>query len=102
MIKTTVKIENYYEDGHESTHEVELDGPECPGHPADEYGPAGVETFCDGTCLNGLDDWWDEVVWPETGDGHGKDNDLGTCFVGTIVKSNVRELVGKTYEWTSS
>lgn len=75
----TVKIDNAYSDGHESSHEVLVDPPE-------------------GT----LEEWFEDVVWPHTGDGHGTDNDLGTCFVATIIACDVEAHLGEQYEWTSS
>ena len=76
-MKCKVKIENAYSDGHESEHTVELDEP---------------------TGLN-LDKWFDRIVYEYTGDGHGADNDLGSCYTATIIESNDPELVGKSYEW---
>lgn len=76
MARVTVKIENVYEDGHESTREVLL-------------APPGDD----------LDAWWDEVVWPETGDGHGADEDLGSCYTATILAADDPALVGQSFEW---
>ena len=75
--RVTVKIENSYSDGHESTRVVELPAP------GDD-----------------LDAWWENVVWEETGDGHGVGG-LGSCYTATIVTANDASLVGKSYEWTS-
>lgn len=73
-----VRIENVYDDGHESDRTVDLDEPD-----------------------DSLDDWWDEVVFPETGDGHGIGKDLGSWYGATIVEAQGRpELVGLTYEWS--
>jgi len=93
--KVVVKIENDYSDGHHSERTVELDWPgSCPGH-ADIH---SAQTFyCDGTCLH-IDDWFDEYVYPETGDGHGADSDLGSCYTATIVAGPAK-LLGETYEW---
>ena len=74
---------------------VELTAPPCLGHPSLD----GVSSFCDGTCRSGLDDWWEEVVFPETGDGHGIDFDGGSCYTATILQSDVPGLAGETYEW---
>jgi len=79
--QVTVKIENAYEDGHESTS-IET-----------------VRGLLDGETL---DEWWQEIVWPLTGDGHGIDEDLGTCHIATITAAEHPALIGKSYEWTSS
>ena len=70
-----VKIENDYEDGHhsESTHSL----------PA----PSGD-----------LDEWWEEVVYPNTGDGHGIDFDGGSCYTAEII-SGPTEVLGESTEW---
>lgn len=93
----TVKIENAYEDGHESTRDVEVLDPACAGHESTS-GPAGVSSYCNGTC--DLETWWEEVVFAETGDGHGAANPkLGTFYTATVIRSDIRELVGQTREW---
>lgn len=43
----TIRIENAYTDGHGSTSTVTVDDPE-----------------------GDMDEWWEETVWPHTGDGH--------------------------------
>ena len=70
-----VKIENDYEDGHhsESIHAL----------PA----PSGD-----------LDEWWEEVVYPNTGDGHGVGFDGGSCYTAEII-SGPTEVLGKSTEW---
>jgi len=76
----TVRIHNAYSDGHESTHEVEVAVPAGP-----------------------LEEWWEDEVWPETGDGHGADNeDLGTCYTATIILAEDLRLLGANHEWVSS
>ncbi len=75
--RVTVRIDNTYSDGHESTREVELPR------------PAGD-----------LEAWWESVVWKETGDGHGVDR-IGSCYTATIVESDDPALVGESYEWVS-
>lgn len=95
MASVIVKIENDYSDGHHSEHTVELDSPSCYGHRDIHSG----ETFhCDGTSDNELADWWEEVVYPHTGDGHGADNDVGSCYTATIIHGPAR-LLGETTEW---
>lgn len=82
MTKVKVKIENAYSDGHESTSEVELDLP-------DGVTPDSQE----------LDDWFTDVVFDHTGDGHGIDSSLGSCYTATIVAAEDPKLVGATTEW---
>lgn len=77
-MSVTVKIENAYSDGHESEREVKLVGPR------DEP----------------LDEWFEEVVYEYTGDGRGAGNDLGSCYIATIIEADNPALVGQTYEWT--
>ena len=73
----TVRIENTYSDGHESMREAMLPAP------------------------NGaLDEWWQEVAFPETGDGHGIEGRLGSCYTATIIKADNPALVGLSEEWT--
>jgi len=79
----TVKIENAYADGHESEREVEVMAPHL-FRSQDPYH---------------LNEWWEEVVWPKTGDGHGIDAVLGSCYVATIITADDPNLVGATYEW---
>lgn len=76
-----VRIENYYSDGHRSKRDVTLDEPTIDGQEA-------------------LDDWFSEVVYQHTGDGHGADNDLGSCYVATVITAADPGLVGKSCEWT--
>jgi hypothetical protein len=71
-----VKIENAYSDGHESTRQVDL--------PA----PAGD-----------LTDWFELVVHPETGDGHGLDRELGSVYIATIIEAEDASLIGEVCEW---
>ena len=71
----TVKIENDYSDEHHSESTVELPAP-----------------------TGDLDEWWNDVVFPHTGDGHGAEGDLGSCYTATIVAGPAR-LLGETTEW---
>lgn len=82
MSLVTVKIENAYSDGHESEREVEIEGP------AEFY-------------ANDLEEWFMEVVYEHTGDGHGDGSHgkLGSCYVATILKADDLALVGKNFEW---
>ncbi len=72
--KVAVLIENSYADGHESRRVVEVDP------------PAGA-----------LVDWWEDVIFPETGDGHGGDasHDATVLYA---PEAHAR-LVGETYDW---
>ena len=80
----TVKIENTYEDGHESTHEVLVEGPELP-------------------LTRPLDEWWEEVVFPHTGDGHAVERDrFGYCYTATVIATESEGLLGRSYEWVGS
>lgn len=76
-MSTTVKIENAYSDGHESEREVKLATP-----------------------TGDLEEWWQTTVYNETGDGHGADNDLGSCYVATVIASDDPTLIGQSQEWT--
>lgn len=77
----TVKVENYYSDGHESTHEAVVLAPA-------NLGPDDVEQ------------WFEDDVYPHTGDGHGVGKDLGSCYVATILATDNPVLLGLTYEWS--
>jgi hypothetical protein len=77
---TRIKVENTYEDGHESTFEYDVED-------TDGYGD--------------IEDWWDEVAFEHTGDGHGTgDNSkLGCFYEVTIIQSPHPEEVGLKREW---
>lgn len=81
-IHLTIRVENAYEDGHESTqdHAVTL-------------------STSAATTIDDLDAMWD-LLWEYTGDGHGADDpDLGWCHTITITASpDWPELVGMSYE----
>lgn len=68
-----VRIENDYEDGYRSERDVELPAP-----------TADVEA------------WFDDVVWPLTGDGHGAN--LNACYTATIIAADAA-LLGLSMEW---
>jgi hypothetical protein len=74
-MKVAVRIENWYSDGYESKSEVVLD--------------------YDG---GDLDDWWQDVVFEHTGDGHGVDG-LGSCYTATIIRAEDPKLLGENTEW---
>jgi hypothetical protein len=85
--KVTVRIENYYSDGHESKHEVEV-----------EFNNAVYSVFSD----DDIEEWFQDVVFDHTGDGHGDGSHgkLGSCYVATVLKAETYpELVGKNTEW---
>jgi predicted RNA-binding Zn-ribbon protein involved in translation (DUF1610 family) len=111
MIK--VKIENAYEDGHESSCEIEVPDvylacPECGeeiwdkphGHKlAKCWNSEGHET---GMTLafttmedEWIDGWWDAEVYPHTGDGHGADG-LRGYHEATILTG---PLAGQSMNW---
>ena len=73
-MSVTVKIGNYYEDGHESTHEVVLDDP-----------------------VGDIEQWFEEVVWEYTGDGHGVNMNSG--YTAEIVQADNPNLIGQNFEW---
>jgi hypothetical protein len=72
-----VFIENAYSDGHQSVCEEPVPAPDEDDN---------------------LDDWWQEQVFPLTGDGHGDGADLGSVHVATIT-AGPAWLVGKQHEW---
>lgn len=76
----TVHIHNAYSDGHSSEHVVELPDPAS-------LDPAALE------------EWWMDVVFPETGDGHGAARGLHSCYTATVRASAHAELVGVVTEW---
>jgi hypothetical protein len=77
-MSVTIKVENTYEDGHESVVEVDVDAPED----ADD-----------------LEDWWQDTVFPHTGDGHGIGTKLGSWHEVTIIRADDDKLVGLNMEW---
>jgi hypothetical protein len=82
MQALTVKIENAYSDGHESQSEVIL-------HAPDDLGRDREEAL----------DFLSEEAYPHTGDGHGIDNDLGSCYVATIIAADDPNLLNLSVEW---
>lgn len=80
MSTVTVRIENAYTDGHESEVDVELEAPEDPAE---------------------LGEWWDDVVFPHTGDGHGAEKPgLGSYHIARIDRADDESLVGQSMEWS--
>lgn len=82
----TILVENAYSDGHESSFEREVPAPHGPADldPADYL----------------VESWWDRVTYDHTGDGHGIDSDLGSCYTVTIVRAKDESIVGASHEWT--
>jgi len=77
--RVTVRIENWYEDGHESKYEVLVDP------------PAALDE-------DGLDAWWNDVVFKHTGDGHGI-NGMHSVYTATVLACDDPELLGESTEW---
>lgn len=82
MNEVTIKIENAYSDGHESETEVKIEGP------SEDY-------------AGDLDEWFNEMVFEYTGDGHGdgRSGKLGSCYVATIIEAEDPNLIGQNFEW---
>jgi hypothetical protein len=77
-----VHIHNAYEDGHESSRRV------CV------LAPASVPT------IEALNEWFEGVVYPHTGDGHGIGG-MGSCYTATIqaATGDLNRFVGTQHEW---
>jgi hypothetical protein len=73
-----IHVENTYSDGHESERDTEVREP-APGEDIEEF--------------------WEEVLWEETGDGHGISRDVESYYAVTILESASPELVGQKREW---
>lgn len=78
---TTVKLFGEYECGDQYRRQVDVRDPE-----PDED-------------LDGMDGWWEKVVWDHTGNEHLHDE--GSNVEAVIVASDVPQLVGAEYEWTN-
>lgn len=73
-----VRIDNNYEDGHKST---------------------ATQTVRPPVVGESVEDWWENAVFPFTGDGHGMRNPkLGSLHEATVTKGP-DWLVGQTKEW---
>lgn len=44
-----------------------------------------------------LEDWWNETVMPETGDGRGQSQ--RAVYLAEVISSDVPELIGLTHAW---
>lgn len=76
-----VGFENTYSDGHSSTIELWLPGPEA------------VEDE------ESIESWWQDTVFDHTGDGHGAANPgLGSVLESWVI-SGPPQLVNTSYEW---
>ncbi len=75
-----IHVENTYSDGHESERDVEV----------------RAELL---QCAIGEEEFWEEVLWQETGDGHGISRDVESYYAVTILESASPELVGQKREW---
>ena len=78
MVK--IHIENTYSDGHQSTRRAQVAEPASAS-------AADLET------------WWQDVVFLQTGDGHGAGSKLGSCYTVTVLKADTLGLPGQTHEW---
>lgn len=79
--KVAVLIENTYADGHTSKRVVEVTAPDAPGD---------------------VDEWWQDTVEPETGDGHGAEHPrLGFYYEATVLYAPApyAHLVGARQDW---
>lgn len=79
-----IKVENWYEDGHESVLFYEVD-----------------ESAVTGMDLSDFEDAEDAMRYffsGYTGDGHGLNNDLAYCHDVTIVEADDPALVGMKFE----
>jgi hypothetical protein len=72
----TVRIENAYECGRESSETIDLPNPTGP-----------------------LEDWWEEVIFPCTGDGHPCGSKERCHSEATILAADDPVLVGQTMGW---
>ncbi|GAB1814312.1 hypothetical protein MUNTM_33510 [Mycobacterium sp. MUNTM1] len=76
----TIKVENAYSDGHESTVIETVE----------------VQPF------NDIEELWEQIR-ERTGDGRGSDRDLGYCYTITILASaEYLDLVGASNEWVGA
>jgi hypothetical protein len=75
---TTVSISGVYECGHQYTRIVDVPDP-GPGQP--------------------IEDWWEYVVWEETGDNHTEDE--GNCTNAVILACIEPQLIGAKWEWVT-
>jgi hypothetical protein len=75
-----IRIENTYSDGHQSARRAKVTEPASASSKV-------------------LEQWWEDVVAPQTGDGHGLDSRLGFCYTVTVLRANTAGLAGQVHEW---
>lgn len=46
-----------------------------------------------------VDDWFQDAVFPHTGDGHGLDSSLGSCYTAEVIAAADPALVGELIAW---
>lgn len=56
-----------------------------------------VETVDSPTDITDLEDWWEDEVFPLTGDGNGQSE--YAIYEAVVTQSDIPELVGKRYGW---
>lgn len=72
-----IRVDNTYSDGHTSRLFYNIPDGEVP------HGREAMR----------------EYLWRYTGDGHGKDRDLGYAYEVTVVDADDPALIGVTVEW---
>lgn len=82
---TIVSITNTYPD-REATVTVTVDSPQLP-----------LGVVAPDTPASALEDWWNDVVSPHTGDGNGEHQ--RAMYTATVMSSDVPGLVGRTNVW---
>lgn len=82
MQHAIVHIENAYEDGHESAQIVLVSAPDSV------------------LFVDELEQWFEDKVFPFTGDGHGE-NGMGSCYTATLWKASgdLNRFAGYEKEW---
>lgn len=98
-----VEISGTYSNGHTYERVVAVKAPECPGHESLAGEHMGETVYCNGTCQrteDQLDEWWQDVVLDETGDGvtDPKADALHTAKV-IAAEPSYRYLVDLTHEF---
>ena len=84
---TEVRITNTYPD-RTNSRTVTVTSPELYGLTPDRYGLTPDVL---------MEDWWNESVLPETGDGHGESQ--YATYEAEIVSSDVPGITGLTHAW---
>lgn len=80
MSMVTVRIENAYACGRESWHTVEVEAP---------------------AITDSVEEWWEDVVYPHTGDGHPCGASEDANYEATIIDTtpDAAGLIGQRMEW---